>query len=356
MTSLPVDYGPLAHELLRRASASRQPANGVIELTSRCNLACGMCYVRNAAGNAAVREKELPASTWLSLIRDAKANGLVFLLLTGGEVFLRPDLFEILEPLTQMGLVLALFTNGTLITDAVAERLAQAPPHRTEVTLYGATAATYEAITGVPGSFARCCSGIQALVERRIPLSLKTTVTRQNVGELAAMRAMAHNWGVPFTAGWMLTKRRDGEPSDVEECRLTAAECVALEAGDEVSARGWAEVAQYETPADDKRNFFCQAGRTGFSVNAAGEMNACLDLNLPAAKPLENGFLAAWGALQRFVDEDMPMVQECVECGARDYCPRCPAWSHLETGTLNGPVSYLCEIARARKARYVQRA
>ena len=145
----------------------RQPVNGTFELTERCNLACRMCYVCQSSGDAARRTKELSAAAWLELARQAVDNGMVFLLLTGGEVFLRPDFFEIYTPLTRLGLILTLFTNGTLITEAVAERLAEAPPSRTEITLYGATAATYEAVTGVPGSYARCCAGIEALVRHR---------------------------------------------------------------------------------------------------------------------------------------------------------------------------------------------
>ena len=90
------------------------------------------------------RRKELSAAQWLELARQAKDNGLLFLLLRAGRSFLRRDFFDIYEPLTRMGLVITLFTNGTLITRAIAERLAQAPPSRTEITLYGATAATYE--------------------------------------------------------------------------------------------------------------------------------------------------------------------------------------------------------------------
>lgn len=196
---LPTDYGPLVHELHRRAAAQRQPVNGTFELTERCNLDCRMCYVRQSPGDAARRAKELSAAAWLELARQAVDNGMVFLLLTGGEVFLRPDLFEIYTPLTRLGLILTLFTNGTLITESIAARLAQAPPSRTEITLYGATAATYEAVTGVSGSYARCCAGIEALVKHRVPLGLKTTITRQNVGELDAMRQMAHTPGAcPF--------------------------------------------------------------------------------------------------------------------------------------------------------------
>ncbi|VVB72074.1 Uncharacterised protein [uncultured archaeon] len=82
-------------------------------------------------------------------------------------------------------------------------------------------------------------------------------------------------------------------------------------------------------------------------------MNACLDMPFPAARPLEIGFHAAWGQVQRFVDSAPSMSPICLACDVRViYCPRCPAWSYLETGALTEPIPYLCEIARARQKRY----
>jgi len=354
--ALPVDYAPLVRELHRRAGAQRQPVNGTFELTERCNLACRMCYVCQAPGDGARRTQELSAAAWLALAREAVDSGLVFLLLTGGEVFLRPDFFDIYTPLTRMGFILTVFTNGTLITEAIAARLAEAPPSSTEITLYGATAATYEAVTGIPGSYARCCAGIETLVKHRVPLALKSTLTRRNVGELEAMRQMAHHWGLPFSASWELFKRRDGGRSEVEDCRMSAAECVALEATDRASATEWTETALRESPLGNDRNFRCQAGRVAFVINARGEMNACVALPQPTVHPLEIGFRAAWEQVQHFVDSAPPLAPLCAACEVRAFCPRCPAWSELETGALNEPVPYLCEIARARKKRYVQPA
>jgi len=296
--------------------------------------------------------QELPASAWLELARQAVDHGMVFLLLTGGEVFLRRDFFEIYEPLTRMGLVLALFTNGTLITKDIAARLAQAPPSRTEITLYGATAATYETVTGRPGSFAACCAGIEALVSQRVPLGLKTTITRQNLSELEGMRRMAHNWGVPFSAAWMLSGRPDRTASEVEDCRLSVADCITLEATDRASAHEWTEIALKETTAGRHNNFYCQAGKAAFVLSPAGEMNVCLVLPQPAARPLETGFAEAWKQVQQYVYAAPAAASECRTCDILAYCGRCPAWSMTETGTLTDPVPYLCEIARARKKLY----
>jgi radical SAM protein with 4Fe4S-binding SPASM domain len=344
-----IEFGSLVAELHSSAAGSRRPLNGTFELTERCNLSCRMCYVRHPAQDACRRTCELSPTAWLELAREAVDHGMVFLLLTGGEVFLRPDFFEIYTPLTRMGLLITLFTNSTLITRDIAARLAEAPPNRTAVTLYGATAATYEAVTGVPGSFSRCCDGIEALAQHGLPLSVKTTLTRQNVGELEAMREMAHAWGLPFSPSWLLSRRRDGFASEVEACRLPVATCMALEM--EAKAASMAERADV-TPeggrCESEGAFYCYAGKAAFAIGADGAMNPCLDFVRPGARPLETGFGTAWTEVQRFVDAVPPASETCQRCDLRQYCPRCPAWSEMETGTLDQPVPFLCEIARAR--------
>lgn len=337
-------------QITGEAIALRQPCHGIFELTARCNLSCRMCYVRHPADNKIQQDKEIPAIDWLEIARQASHEGMVFLLLTGGEVLLRPDFFEILEPLSRMGFMLTIFTNGTLVTEEVALRLAQAPPNRIEISLYGSTAATYESVTGIRGSFAACCEGIEALLNHRVPLGLKTTVSRYNMHELDSMRNMAHNWGLKLSASWLLIPRPDGLPSDAVNCRISVEDGIALEK----SGRAWSHdstesaIREASTRTNDD-NFYCAAGKSAFVVNPSGEMNACLDLPFPAARPLDIGFKAAWEEVQHFVDSAPVTSNQCRSCDVRTFCGRCPAWSWMHTGTLAAPVPYWCEIARSRK-------
>jgi len=350
--ALPNDYSALMIELYRRAAAQRQPVSGTFELTERCNLSCNMCYIRQPPSNLVLRNKELSAVEWLQLANQAVDNGMVFLLLTGGEVFLRPDFFDLYIPLTRLGLLITLFSNGTLINDAIAARLADVPPSRVEITLYGGTAKTYEAVTGVKGSFSRCCTGIESLAKRNIPLVLKSTITQQNVNEIELMGQMAHNWGTSFAANWLISQRRDGVASSVTNSRLSADDCISLESSNQAFASEWREVALRENAHTSDDNFYCLAGKTSFVINSQGKMNACIDLPLPAASTLEAGFRTAWEQVQNFVDSAPPTSPVCNSCNARPYCPRCPAWSQLETNTLDKPVPYLCEIAHTRMKKY----
>lgn len=354
-TALPNEYESLMRELHCRAGVKRQSVNGIFELTERCNLACRMCFICQKTENVLQRKRELTAKSWLELTRQANDNGMVFLLLTGGEIFLRSDFFDLYRPLTRLGLIITLFTNGTLITDSVASRLADFPPSQVEITLYGATAFTYQDITNVPGSYARCCSGIEALLKHNIPLRLKSTITKQNVRELEAMQKMAKNWGLSFSAGFQLIKRRDGMSSEVIDCRLSASDCIELEGIDDNSATDWSKEAIRKSSLSDNCNFDCSAGHSSFVVSSQGEMNACIDLPFPAAQPLKVGFKTAWEQVQHFVDSAPSRSPHCIVCDVRTYCERCPGWSQLETGTLTDPVPYLCEIAKERKMRYASK-
>jgi radical SAM protein with 4Fe4S-binding SPASM domain len=252
-----------------------------------------------------------------------------------------------------MGLVLVLFTNATMVTKDVAARLAQAPPSRMEITLYGATAKTFEAVTGAHHGYEKCCAGIEALLAQGIPLSLKTTLTRHNVAEVDAMRQMADNWGLPFAASWLLSGRPDGAQSEVEDCRLTVSQCIDLEAANRATATEEMEGALREIPADYRPGaFYCHAGRSSFTLGPDGRMGVCQLLPQPGERPLEIGFAGAWKEAQLYVESATKTTSACSDCDLLAHCLRCPAWSLMETGTLTEPVPYLCDIAEARKAAF----
>ncbi len=343
-------------KLLNEASKNRQPASGMFELTTRCNLACTMCYVAESACNKAALEKELAAEEWVRIAQDGVENGLVFITLTGGEIFLRPDFFKIYTPIRKMGVILNLFTNGNLITKSAAEKLSESPPNKIEITLYGATQKTYEAVTKNPKGYTLACNGIENLLSAGIKPVLKTTIVKQNMHELEAMREMAHSWGLPFLASWLLTERTDGAISEIKNARLSADEIVELESKDYVSSRELYEIAlQYnnnDKPKPKEEIFYCSAGKSSFMISASGKMNACLDLPLPAAPVTKIGFKAAWDRVCNYIDESTKNTSTCSTCSLNDFCNTCPAASYLETKTLNEPVPFLCEITQKRKDKY----
>ncbi len=345
MTDVCNNYGDLQEFLFDKAISVGQPLNGMFELTNRCNLSCQMCYIAEPANDKRSKALELSSREWVELSRQATQAGMLFVCLTGGEPFLREDFFEIYEPLTKMGLNITLFTNATLIRPAIANRLAMAPPSRLEVSLYGATEKVYERVTGVAGSYRRCLKGIDALKETgKIPILIKTTLSHLNKHEFSDMRKLAQDRDLPFHASWLLTKHRNRKSDGAADIRLLAEEIVKIEIDEGVLAGFTAE----PEVGSKLKALPCDAGQASFAINAYGEMNACIDLPIPRAKPLQIGFADAWEATRKAVEAIQPS-KTCSVCEDEHYCSCCPAYALLESGSLDASIPYLCEVARLRR-------
>ena len=172
-------------------AAMRLPLTGTIEVTRRCPLVCQHCYNNLPMGDVAARAQEMSLDEHRRLLDELSAAGCLWLLYTGGEIFARRDFLDIYTEARRRGFLITLFTNGTLISEGVADHLARFRPFAIEITLYGRTRETYERLTGVRGSFDRCLRGIHLLRERELPLALKTVAVTTNRHELAEMQAFA---------------------------------------------------------------------------------------------------------------------------------------------------------------------
>ena len=149
MVNIPVEP-PITEYLHAKASRLHIPLSGTFELTPVCNMNCKMCYVRMSRAEQEAVHPLRTAKEWLELGKTARDRGMLYLLLTGGEPFLRPDFREILSGLHQMGLLITINSNGTLIDENVVEWLKESPPVRINITLYGASDETYERMCGNP--------------------------------------------------------------------------------------------------------------------------------------------------------------------------------------------------------------
>jgi len=237
------------------------------EVTCRCNLHCVMCYTDCFNVPEQIR-RELPLSDLLRILDELAEAGTLELCLTGGEPLMRPDFFEFYERAVAMGFLVTLFTNGTLITEAVADRFASAPPARIEISLHGITATTFEGITQGPGSYGRCRRAIDLLRARGIPLVLKTTALTSNRDELLHIKRYVDALGgVSFKLGEDIRPALNGDGSPFRHA-LGEQELADLHAQDpRLSAEACRERAAAATP--------CQSGLHRFHIDAYGMLQLC---------------------------------------------------------------------------------
>lgn len=355
-----VTWARLSKRLLNKSLALQLPCAGAFELTARCNFHCKMCYVCCNANDKKTMDSELTADEWIRLGKEARDEGLLFLTITGGEVFLRKDFRKIYEALTLMGLRIIIYSNGSLITPEIASWLKEAPPAMVSVTVYGASSETYERITGSAAGFNNTLRGLDALKSAGITLGIKMTVVQGNYKEFTQINEIAKSYNTGLGLVNYISQRREGDGTDPVGNRLSPKEFVEFEnmalsynntgnTGIEVSLDNdimtELPTEDFVDGIDETSAFRCYAGRAGFWLTCDGRLTPCGLLNTPVERPLEIGFHNAWVALKEKC-KVVPHCQDCDNCSLKKVCNTCPARLMTESGAFDKPAQYLCEIAK----------
>ncbi len=334
--------------------ANRIPIRGAIEVTHRCNNDCVQCYNNLPLKDKDARRKELTYEEHCRILDETSALGCLWLLFTGGEIFARKDFLDIYTYAKQKGLLITLFTNGTLITPEIADYLVQYRPFAIELTLYGRTQQTYEQVTGIPGSFARCMQGIRLLMERELPLKLKSMAITSNKHELWDMkRFVEDDLGLEFKFDAILNPRCDCSQSPLE-VRLSPEDVVKLDLQDPERIDAWRDLANRNNSSrnvleNSKAIWQCSSGLNTFAIDPYGTLRMCV-LSQNDGYDLRNGnFQEGWEQfLYKLRQKEISKQTKCLICAIRDMCGMCPANAGLESLDEEEPVDFLCRVAHLR--------
>jgi radical SAM protein with 4Fe4S-binding SPASM domain len=338
---LPLDQ--FGREVVDKWLKNRVPLSGSMELDLRCNLQCHHCYRDGEWDPNVLKTEEV-----IGIVDQIAQAGTVWMLFTGGEIFLRRDFFEIYEHAVKRGLLVTLFTNGTMITEKIADRLAAMPPYSIEVTLYGYSRETYEKVTGIPGSRDKCYRGVELLMDRRLPLKLKTVVIKTNKHEFMDMFNFAESRGVSFKWDTQINPNFDRSLTPCK-VRLSPEEAVHFDFA--VPKRAEEYRRYYETRQNYRTSkvFPCGAGSRTFHIDPYGKMKMCLLLRDPEFSLREMTFAEIWNEMFPPVYTRLrPVDHQCNSCNLVSLCGKCAAWSLLEKGAVEARVEYSCEVGHRR--------
>lgn len=347
-----VAYRDFSQDVHARVAGKREPLAASMELTRRCSLRCIHCYNNLTDLDSVEPGGELSTDEHLRIQDELAEIGCLWLHLTGGEILARKDFLEIYRHAKQAGFLVTLFTNGTLLTPEIADVLAELRPFSIEISLYGATHETYERVTGVPGSFDRCRRGIALLVERGLPLKLKTMALTANVHELWDMKRYAEELGVRFVFDGLVNARLDCSQTPLA-VRLQPEQVVALDLGDPRRLADLRALVERNLQLLDGRSdpclYRCGAGMYSLAIDPWGRMGLCV-LAWPGHYDLRRGSVReGW---EEFLAEvrrtKATRPSKCRACRLVGVCGMCPAAAELECGDPETPVDFLCQVAHLR--------
>lgn len=347
-------YSDWSRGVHQRVATRRVPLGGSIELTRRCNLRCVHCYNNLPLEHGPTRRAELTCEEHCRILDEITAAGSLWLLFTGGEIFARPDFRDIYTYARRKGLLVTLFTNGTLITPAMADFLAAHRPFSIEISLYGCTRKTYERITRVPGSYDRALRGIRLLAERGLPLAIKTMAMTLNQHELGDMQQFVETeLGSKFKFDAMLSPRID-YGQDPLAVRLRPEAIVALDLAHPERVSEWEQFCEhfhgpFHDPQREDALFDCGAGLQAFAVDPFGGLSPCLTWPGETYDLRRGSFQEGWDTfLKTLLDRKATRQTKCRDCHIKNMCGMCPVNARLECRDPETPVDFLCRVAHLR--------
>ena len=326
------------------------PLEGNFELTARCNFNCNMCYVHLNEEQIKKQGRELTNEEWLDIARQAKEAGMLYLTLTGGEVFARPKFKELYLALSEMGFLIRILSNGYLIDEKVMEWLREIPPYAMRFTLYGASNETYERVCGVKNGFDKVSRAIDLVTQANIPFFLVSTTVKENVDDLVKMRKFAQEKNIEFRATPSVVKAVRGATQEAQAHRLDILTGYS-ERIEQLKKSGANRLyGHIENPLD-----VCGSYRKSFWLTWNGNLQLCSFMTQPAVSLIEySRFFEAWLLLLEQLGK-IHMPSECNGCQYEGFCARCPGILAAECGDCSSVDDGFCNKAKRLYETYWER-
>ncbi len=330
--------------MAERALELAIPFSVHLDVTYRCNERCQHCYLdHDDHGEMTLTE----IKKVLAQLADA---GTFALSLSGGEVFMRRDFFDIVAYARDLLFSVKIKTNGVMLREFEARRLAELGVQNVQISIYSDRPEVHDGITKLPGSLKRSLHAIHLLKARGVRVTIANVLMTANLFDDSGVLRLAKEMGVSYTLDPMVTPKMDGDTSvlalraplwalqkAVRNQELTGAlETVAV---DEDSAN--------ESAADDLP---CTAGHNSCYISPYGDVFPCVQFPLPSGNVRQQPFLDIWRHSRQLKQVRSLRNHDlftCSKCSHLSRCTRCPGLAYME-GDMRGPSTADCQQSFAR--------
>jgi len=336
----------LMREMGAKALRLGIPLSVQLDLTYRCNERCVHCYLDHDDHG------EMTTEEVRALLDQLAGAGVFFLILSGGEIFLRKDVFDIIEYARALTFSVKLKTNAVMIDRSRAERIAALDVESVQISVYSHEAEVHDAITRLPGSFGRTIEGARGLKASGVRVSFANVLMRPNAADYPGVRALAASLGAACSVDATITPMMDGDRSvldlnvDFEALEGVLHDSALVGRTEEFCAPPAGPLAE----KDALEMLPCSAGHTACYVSPYGDVYPCVQFPLPVGNVRVSRFLDIWRNSEQLKDVrsiSMNDLQGCSTCVHGTNCSRCPGLAYLE-GNMRGPSTQDCEKSFAR--------
>lgn len=336
----------LMAEMGQRALDRGVPISVHLDVTYRCNERCIHCYLDHDDHG------EMTRAEICGVLDQMAEAGVFFLTLSGGEVFMRRDFFDIVEHARALMFCVKVKTNAFMVGEEEARRLRDLAVQEVQVSIYSHRPEVHDAITFLPGSLKRSIAGIKLLRAHGVKVIIANVLMMQNLSDHAGVVELAKELDAEYTIDPTITPMMDGGRSilrlglGVPQLRDVFRDADLVGDVDEFCA--------LPSPVSDDalESFPCSAGHTACYISPYGDLFPCVQFPLPSGNVRRQKFIEIWrdsdqlNEVRSITLRDLPV---CSGCGHADSCSRCPGLAYME-GNMRGPSTQDCEKSFARTA------
>lgn len=329
-------------QLYEKATASRRCVRTTIELLSPCNLKCPHCYVTHS------KKSRLTLPVLDDLFAQLEAHGAMYVTLTGGEIGLRKDLFDIIKKARDRYFAVTLISTGTLWQEREWDRLAELGVDWVRMSVYGVTDCVHDAVTLTPGSLQKTLASAKGLMERGISVGFQAPVMKTNAHEIGDLIDFAQAFGVELAVDPNITWTDASDPKTL----ATRADLETL-----VSVFSDPRVRSF-TPADeacstlDENQAPCAVGLASCFIQSTGDVLPCINWPQSGGNLTEQRFIDIWEQSEVFAfarGVTRKNLTTCSGCGDKSSCKPCAAMNLRETGQIGDASETICQSTAARR-------
>ncbi len=353
----PTTTRPASELLGERTTRARVPKVVTLQVTDRCNYDCAHCFQEHDEADGELTFAEIER-----ILGEVAAAGTLYLVLMGGEFFMRRDADDILALAHRLGFALRLKTTGHHVTDRRADFIASLRPIEVDLSLYAATRHLHEQVTRQEGSWERTVAAARRLTARGVPVVLRSPLMKVNADAFEGVTRLATELGCQRSFDPKIIARQGGDLAPVS-LRMDADDVRRFYAaqGPELDApfRGY-DPATRSNQGQERRPLThtpCGAGIAGVAISPEGKVWPCSTLTVAVGDLRKQSFQEVWGgrarpgapALETIRDITWADLSECAACELRPFCLRCHAAALDEHGDMRGPSLEACRHAVATR-------
>ena len=339
--------GTLENDVSEEFAASNKLFSATFELTYRCNERCRHCYVYDEGGI------ELSTEQVKRILDDLHDMGVLAILFTGGEVFVRDDIFEILEYAYKKRFAVDIFTNGTLLDGDKIIKLKALWLKGIHFSVYSHVPEKHDAITQVKGSFEKTLAAVKACSLIGIPTKIKSPVFSETIDDADGIISLARQTGASISISNDILIKKNGDTSPLNMRTLSSSDHNSFSSSIE-DQLGNLYKAPYRENSSPRR--ICSAGAKMITINPYGKVFPCGCFPFCIGDVTKQSIADIWNKSEQLNDwRKRNLVEsrlDCVSCPHLNYCRYCPGEALMYTGNCTSKYPDACYVAEQKAKQF----